>query len=264
MAEFLRLRQICLVAADLSAVEKPLSAALGAEVCYRDPGVGKYGLHNALFALGGTFLEVVAPTRPETAAGRYLQRRGGDGGYMFILDCEDVAPWRGRCASAGARIVEDVYRPESDGAFARALHLHPRDTGGCILSIDQHSGGEDMFGDYLWAGCGWTGKLAEGPVLRIEGAEIQTPDPDALARRWSEILRRPVSTAETGAPEIRLDHGFARFLQPADDRGEGLASVMLSCRDRDAALALARAAGLEMHKDGYSVCGVRFRLTGAA
>ena len=51
---YLRLRQICLVATDLAAVEKQIEDVLGLEVCFRDPGVGKYGLHNALFAMGGT------------------------------------------------------------------------------------------------------------------------------------------------------------------------------------------------------------------
>ena len=57
----LRMRQICLVARDLSSVVDQLHAVLGLEVCHRDPGVGKYGLENALFPVGDKFLEVVAP-----------------------------------------------------------------------------------------------------------------------------------------------------------------------------------------------------------
>src|SRR3954471_9464936 len=87
---YLRLRQIALVARSLERVERQLTSVLATEVCFRDPGVGKYGLHNALWALGGTFLEVVAPIRDGPAAGRYLDRRSGDGGYMCILDCDDL------------------------------------------------------------------------------------------------------------------------------------------------------------------------------
>jgi hypothetical protein len=47
--------------------------------------VGRFGLTNAVFAVGDTFVEVVAPTQPDTTAGRYLKRRGGDGGYMAIF-----------------------------------------------------------------------------------------------------------------------------------------------------------------------------------
>ena len=85
----IRMRQICLVARSLAPVVDELRAGLGLEVCHRDPGVGKYGLENALFPVGDGFLEVVAPVREGTTAGRYLERRGGDGGYMVILQCDD-------------------------------------------------------------------------------------------------------------------------------------------------------------------------------
>src|SRR5262245_12935955 len=56
---FLRLRQIALVARELNSTESLITRALGLDVCFRDVGVAKYGLHNALWGLGGTFLEVV-------------------------------------------------------------------------------------------------------------------------------------------------------------------------------------------------------------
>ena len=61
-----------------------LRRELGLDEPFRDPGVGVFGLENAVFAVGDTFLEVVAPVQPDTTAGRYLQRRGGDSGYMAI------------------------------------------------------------------------------------------------------------------------------------------------------------------------------------
>ena len=68
------MRQICLVARELAPVVDELHTVLGLEVCHRDPGVGKYGLENALFQIGHSFLEVVAPVREGTTAGRYLDR----------------------------------------------------------------------------------------------------------------------------------------------------------------------------------------------
>ena len=76
-----RLRQVALVARACGRVAAELGRAFGWGEPLRDPGVGGFGLTNAVFAVGGTFLEVVAPVRPDTTAGRYLERRGGDGGY---------------------------------------------------------------------------------------------------------------------------------------------------------------------------------------
>jgi hypothetical protein len=136
---YLRLRQIALVARALEPVERQLTSVLAAEVCFRDPGVNRYGLHNALWALGGTFLEVVAPIQDNTAGGRYLDRRGGDGGYMCILDCDDLDARRAQLGALGVRVVEDVHAGDA-ALWSEAIHLHPKDTGGCLLSIDEVCG----------------------------------------------------------------------------------------------------------------------------
>jgi hypothetical protein len=85
-----RLRQAVLVAAELEPVAGRLREELGLGEPYADPGVAEFGIHNAVFALGDAFLEVIAPTGPGTAAGRYLERRGGDGGYMLIFQLDDL------------------------------------------------------------------------------------------------------------------------------------------------------------------------------
>ena len=67
---WLRLRQIAFVAQKLEPVEEALIDILGLQVCFRDPGVGVFGLHNALFPVGNQFIEVVAPNDPnEDTAG---------------------------------------------------------------------------------------------------------------------------------------------------------------------------------------------------
>ncbi len=79
---WLRLRQIALVAERLNPIEELFAQLLDLRACFRDPGVARFGLENALFAVGNQFIEVVAPIEENTAASRYLDRRGGDGGYM--------------------------------------------------------------------------------------------------------------------------------------------------------------------------------------
>src|SRR5216684_2508390 len=86
-----RLRQVALVARDCGQVAGELRRAFRWPPPFHDPGVGRFGLTNAVFAAGDTFVEVVAPAQPDTTAGRYLERRGGDGGYMAIFQVPDVA-----------------------------------------------------------------------------------------------------------------------------------------------------------------------------
>ncbi len=259
---YLRLRQICLVAHELTQVEKQVEEVLGLEVCYRDTGVAKYGLHNALFAMSGTFLEVVSPTRPDTAGGRYLERRKGDGGYMYIVDCDDLERRRQHFKKMGVRLVQDL-KSGDDVSTSEALHLHPKDTGGCLLSVDRHSGGEDMMGGYHWAGPSWHEKDRSSTVRAITGARMQCGDPAAVAQRWGELLERPV-TRQNDVWTLELDNARARFAPLEDDRGEGLSAVRLACRDKAAILAAANTARVPVGEVAsgpfVELCGTRFVL----
>ena len=259
---YLRLRQICLVAQELAPVEKQIKDVLGVEVCHRDPGVGKYGLHNALFAMGGTFLEVVSPTRPDTAGGRYLERRKGDGGYMYIVDCDDLERRREHFRKLGVRLVQDL-KSGDEVSTSEALHLHPKDTGGCLLSVDRHSGGEDMNGGYHWAGPSWQEKDRSATVRAITGARMQCDDPQAVAERWSELLERPLAR-QGEVWTLELDNARARFAPLEDDRGEGLSAVRLSCKDQRAILSAAARAGAPVGEVAsgpcVELCGTRFVL----
>jgi hypothetical protein len=245
------MRQICLVARHLAPVVEELRSVLGLEVCHRDPGVGKYGLENALFPVGDKFLEVVAPVREGTTAGRYLDRRGGDGGYMVITQCDDLAPRRRRCEALGVRIANEIGYPDY-----RELQLHPRDVGAAMLSFGWQEGAREPGGPWHPAGLKAAGtplsnalgspSAAPRPATAISAAELQSEDPDRLARRWSEVIERPVRMQD-GQRVIALDDATLRFTEAADGRGEGLAGLDLSCADPGRR-------GLAL------ICGIRFRL----
>src|SRR5437764_10005453 len=138
MADYLRLRQICLVAGKLEPVVEDIRAIFGLEVCYRDPGVAKYGLVNALFPIGTSFLEVVAPVEPNTAAGRFLDRSGGHGGYMAIFDCSDPERRRRHGQSMGIRIADVIQ----DGHYLGS-QLHPRDCRAAVIEFNDTRGRRD-------------------------------------------------------------------------------------------------------------------------
>src|SRR5665213_4007333 len=118
-----RLRQAVLVARDLDPAYERLRDALGLSEPFRDPGVGMFGLHNVVCALGEDFLEIVSPTQDGTAAGRHLERRG-EGGYMLIFQLDDLAAARERAQALGMRTVWSI-----DIDDISASHLHPADLG---------------------------------------------------------------------------------------------------------------------------------------
>jgi catechol 2,3-dioxygenase-like lactoylglutathione lyase family enzyme len=202
-----RLRQAVLVTRDLEPAYERLRDALGLGEPFRDPGVGSFGLHNVVCALGEDFLEIVSPTQDGTAAGRHLERRG-EGGYMLIFQLDDLASARQRAEALGVRTAWSI-----DIDDISASHLHPADLGGTIVSIDRPLPPES----WRWGGPDWIGHAGEGAPGRLAGVTVRVPDPDSIAARWAEVLGlKPDLTM------LRLDRDQHVAFEQGD---EGLAEI---------------------------------------
>ena len=163
----MRLRQCVFVARDLESACAELCDVLGIEVAYRDPGVTKWGLVNVVCPTGRDFLEIIAPFEAGTSAGRYIDRRKGDGGYMVILDSESLPRWRSHVAEIGVRIAAPLASGDYEG-----MQLHPRDTGGALLEINTTKNGADLHGPYGPAGPHWQPAIRTERVQAIVGAVL--------------------------------------------------------------------------------------------
>lgn len=193
----LRIRQIVFAARDLAATVARFEQELGLRVVYRDPLVAEFGLHNALMAIGDQYLEVVSPLRADTAAGRHLERHG-DSAYMLILQTDDLQADRARLTQLGVRLVW-----QADYADMRSVHLHPKDVGAAIVSLDQPVPPES----WRWAGPEWQHHPAITGAQEICEATIGAVNPEALAQRWASVL----GTALSSGPRIELSRGALSF-----------------------------------------------------
>lgn len=218
----IRLRQVALVARDLDSTVDELCNRLGLSVCFHDPGVEVFGLRNSLMMIGDQFLEVVSPVQEGTTAGRLLDKRGGDGGYMAIYEVDDLDAREAALLQEGVRIVWRGDLPD-----IRGRHLHPADVGGAIVSVDQPVPN----GAWRWAGPEWTAHCDNAVVTAIAGVVIGAKEPAEMRRRWRAA---------------GVEHAVT--FRPAGVRGEGLDELELVATDR-------RRAGEEMR-----LCGVTVRL----
>ena len=249
----MKLRQAVFVARDLESSREELCEVLGIEVAYRDPGVAKWGLVNVVCPSGRDFLEIVAPSQPGTSAGRYLDRRKGDGGYMVILQVPDALAERRRITALGVRAVAEKDLP--DYVYT---HFHPADTSGVLLSIDQTIAPEGADASLWWppASRDWQAHARSDVTKGLAGVEIQADDPDKAAERWSKILNRPAK-----GDIIRLaDDGEVRFVPIADERGPGISAFDLRVTDRERVIAAARKRHKQHGVNQVEVCGCRINL----
>jgi hypothetical protein len=210
-----------LIAHELDPVIAQLKDVFSLEVCFIDSAVGEYGLVNSLLPVGNQFLEVVVPTEEGTAGGRYLDRRGGDGGYMVITQCADRAERDARIAE-----LEVLVANVMDYGDFHGLQLHPKYTGGAFFEIDWNVGDDDPDGPWHPAGPDWQAARRTDVVRAITAVELQSPDP----------------------------------VEALDGRGEGLGGVDLAATDAAKAKARAKEIGCAVDGDTIAICGTRFRL----
>lgn len=230
----LRLRQLVIAAETLGAADM-LADVLGLGEAFQDPGVAEFGLVNRVYAIGDQFLEVVVPTALTAPAGRFLAR-GGEGGYMAIFQTGDLAAARARADALKIRRVWNADLPEIS-----ASHLHPADVGAAIVSIDEAR----PAASWRWGGPDWEARSVPG---KLTGAVIASAAPERLAGRWSEALG-----VETKGGVIRLADATLEFRQGTEDR---LAKFLISLPDAAAALARAKARGLDVVSNEVRIGGV--------
>ena len=240
------IRQIVMVSSLRDPIVSDLSQLFGLEVAFNDPGVGHFGLENAVMPLGTDFLEVVSPIEENTTAGRYLQKRGGDGGYMVIIQVDDFDKTKSLVHDNEIEIVWDTDLPE-----AKAIHLHPKQMGGAIVSLDWMNPKES----WKWAGPEWN-KYITDDIKGIDGVEIQANNPEEMFNRWKDIL--DASNINESEKKIYFDNTWISFTDE-DDRGSGISAFSLITDNKELLISKAKEFGF-LQEDNIVIGGVKFYL----
>ncbi len=255
--EFTRLRQVCLATLNLKQEEAALSQILGLEPCHRSQ-LDDFGLENSLFAINGSFIELVAPTRDETAVHRFLSKNEGVGGYMAIFDCHDVQDKKAAAAKADIHPVL-----ERSGDKADLLQLNPKQTGITLLEFDHHYGGDDLLGHYEWAGENWQDKIITELTRDMVSVTMSCANPEARALQWSPLFGKAPSAKGSGFVELSLDHGTVCFVRNHRSKTDHFSSLTLTVSCPDTVLANALSQGYFVTGNSFSYCGISIEVTAA-
>jgi hypothetical protein len=167
---------------------------------------------------------------------------------MVMLQSDHLDADLARAGALGVRTVWSGDLPD-----IRGRHLHPRDVGGAILSLDEPV----PAAAWRWAGPEWERHREAGQVREIVAVELESDDPVALARRWAEVLGRPLAPLVNGGAVIALERGAIRFVRSRDGRGSGVSGFDVAPREPDRWLAAARTRGAIVADGCISLCGVR-------
>ncbi|MEM9572405.1 MAG: hypothetical protein AAF996_13155 [Pseudomonadota bacterium] len=240
-----RIRQLVFASLDQGEIET-LRYVLGLGDGFVDPGVAEFGLTNGVFAIGDQFLEVVVPTQENTAAGRFLARSQGVGGYMAIFQTDNLNQVRETADARKIRRVWNIDLPDIS-----ASHLHPADIGAAIVSIDEAR----PEGSWRWGGPKWEQAAKPGVLIRLDVTAI---DPEAMSEKWGAVLNITPTALRHDVFSLQLSGGSVRFIKGDRDH---LNAYQIAHPDIAACLKRAEERGLARDRDSFLFAGVRLELT---
>ena len=222
-----RVRHVVLCTSDLDAAERRLTYLFGLAVTQRDDFAEEFGLRNAVFALGDTFIEVCEPIADSVPAARFLAAQRGDAGYMVCIQVGDLSAASERAAASGVRTVYAYDDRPLNGALASARHLHPRDTGGTFFTLEHPSP------PHAWpyGGEAWHLHRRGQVVGGIVGVEVAARHPRRVAERIAGIAGAAVG--HDG--HVVVDCGEIRITEASGDAPDRLIAIDLEATDRDRA-----------------------------
>ena len=118
---------------DLEAAVEHYRRTLGVEPVHRER-IESDGVEEALIKIGDSYVQLLAPTGPDTPVGKFLERKG-EGVHHVGYRVQDVAAVVEHMKAEGVPMVDETPRPGSRGttvAFA-----HPKGFGGVLVELVQ-------------------------------------------------------------------------------------------------------------------------------
>ncbi len=118
--------ELSVVVRDVEAAAKRFETLYGLKV-YSRAESKEFGFKNAILPLGKGHIELMQPTDPAKAVGRYLEKHG-EGVYLVGFDVEDVPGSVKKLRDKGA----DVAHPGPEAQFA---WVHPKESHGVFVEM---------------------------------------------------------------------------------------------------------------------------------
>jgi methylmalonyl-CoA epimerase len=127
---------VAIAVEDLDAAVELYRRVFGMEPVHREV-VESQGVEEALFAVGDSWIQLVAALGPETPVGRFLAKRG-PGLHHVGYRVPDVTAALAQLRSEGVRLVDETPRPGSRGTTI--AFVHPQGVGGVLVELVQADG----------------------------------------------------------------------------------------------------------------------------
>ena len=110
---------------------------LGMRVQHRE-SVEEFGVEAVLLEIGKAHVELLTPTKSDSAVARFLERKG-PGMHHVAYRTDDIDGVLGQMRDAGMRLIDE--QPRTGIQNSRVAFVHPKSTGGVLTEIGQPAEG---------------------------------------------------------------------------------------------------------------------------
>jgi methylmalonyl-CoA/ethylmalonyl-CoA epimerase len=128
---FGRIDHIGVAVEDIDATLELYESAFEMPLAHRET-VEEQGVEAVLLDVGEGHVELLAPLGPETAVGKFLERKG-PGLHHVAYAVEDIDATLEKLRAAGLELID--AEPRVGIRESRVAFLHPRSTGGVLTEI---------------------------------------------------------------------------------------------------------------------------------
>lgn len=105
---------------------------------YKEEKVDGEGVNTSFFLIGGTKIELLEATRPESSIAKFIDKRS-EGIHHIAFDVEDIQKEVERLKGEGFEILNEEPKNGADNKLV--VFLHPRSTNGVLVELCQEKSG---------------------------------------------------------------------------------------------------------------------------
>jgi methylmalonyl-CoA epimerase len=135
---FGRIDHIGVAVEDLDAALELYEQSFEMPLAHRET-VEEQGVEAVLLDVGDGHVELLAPLGPETAVGKFLERKG-PGLHHVAYAVDDIDATLAKLSAAGIELIDS--EPRVGIRESRVAFLHPRSTGSVLTEIIEPAEGE--------------------------------------------------------------------------------------------------------------------------
>lgn len=214
-----RVRHYVLATHDMNFVCDQLYEVLGLPPTPKKEGPGtteQYGFYSTMMRVGTTMIEVVQPIKPDHLLNKWFDERGGDGGFMVVMQTYDGEALKARAAAEQLKLTRDM--------MFRGQHM---------LQFDyKHFGTHFELYKYTpednWWGNPLTGPYSDARVASdILGSDVAVDDPAAIAAQAARLF--------LGRQDGNRVHFGDRYVNFVEAKGQWRGLVALDFKAREPA-----------------------------